>query len=97
MPLTRDQRRAMERSLARMNQRQSKRAAVGQIVAAGVSPEADIERAVGAPAITAPNADAINSVAGRLWWHAQNPNIRDDQRDSLMDARTTLLRDSVLA
>ncbi|QWY84416.1 hypothetical protein SEA_KNOCKER_74 [Mycobacterium phage Knocker] len=98
MALTRDQRRQMERSLARMkHRREAKAARPATPVPVVAAPDADGVTIVDPPAPAAPSRKAVEHVAGRMWWAAQSPGIADDQRDRLLSARDTVLKESALA
>lgn len=88
MPLNRDQRRAMTRSVARMK---SRHAAVASV---NLPPE---PRPEVAEMLATPARKVVEHVASRMWWAAQAPAIADDQRERLLAARATVLSESALA
>ena len=111
MALTRDQRRAMERSLSRMRQRrehneqrQAARLPMTPANTEGFAPEGRMSEAdadgvtiVDPPASRTPSRGAVEHVASRMWWAAQSPVIAEDQRAKLLRARDTVLQESALA
>lgn len=104
MALTRDQRRAMERSLERMAHRRQANAVRatapihdGKVVPITATPEGFAPEGTISEASATPSRKAVEHVAGRMWWAAQSPAIADDQRDRLLAARDTVLRESALA
>lgn len=88
MALTREQRRRMTRSLARMRNRQG--------AAALVTPESDAGAGYTTPGTMTPTPSqaAIDHVAARMWWAAQSQPANADR---IMAARATMIAESALA
>ncbi|QHB37813.1 hypothetical protein I5G63_gp072 [Mycobacterium phage Imvubu] len=107
MALTRDQRRAMERSMARMRERQHAAAirptspvpADAPVLTPdaneGFAPEGVMREEAPAPA--GPPPDKVRRVAGTMWWAAQSPAIADDQRERILEARDVVLQEAASA